>query len=96
MSQATRVLISRMATKQFAKLPRHIQEAVVVWASSVEEAGIAKVRKLPGYHDEPLRGNRIGQRSVRLNKAYRLFYSESFNSRIITLTVLEINHHDYR
>jgi proteic killer suppression protein len=29
----------------------------------------------PGFHDEPLKGKRKRQRSMRLSKAYRLLYS---------------------
>ena len=36
--------------------------------------GLRETRKIKGYHDEPLQGDRKGQRSIRLNKAYRAFY----------------------
>jgi proteic killer suppression protein len=42
----------------------------------VEEQGIEEAREIPGYHDEPLRGEREGQRSVRLSRAYRAIYIE--------------------
>ena len=29
---------------------------------------------VPGYHDEPLKGHRAGQRSIRLSRAYRAIY----------------------
>jgi len=54
-----------------------------------------QVRKLPGYHDEPLKGDRKGQRSVRLNRAYRAIYEESEDGQLTIITVLEVNKHDY-
>jgi toxin HigB-1 len=43
---------------------------------NVEEYGIVKIRKVPGYHDEPLSNPRKGQRSIRLSRTYRAFYVE--------------------
>ncbi|MFK5953716.1 MAG: hypothetical protein QM498_11705, partial [Desulfobacterium sp.] len=59
----------------------------------VETFGIEEIRVVPGYHDEPLRGNRAGQRSIRLSKAYRAFYVEHDDTIIIE--VIEVNKHDY-
>lgn len=53
------------------------------------------MRKVPGYHDEPLKGDRMGQRSIRLNKAYRAIYMERPNQEIIIISVMEVNKHDY-
>ncbi len=36
--------------------------------------GLSEVRKVPGYHDEPLKGQRKGQRSIRLSRSYRAIY----------------------
>lgn len=55
--------------------------------------GIWEVMKSPGYHDEPLKGDRRGQRSVRLNKAYRLIYRIIENR--IHIELLEVHKHDY-
>lgn len=89
------VHISRFAEKQLKKLPQHIKEALYIWVASVEESGIREVRRLPGYHDEPLKGVRKGQRSVRLSKAYRVIYEESETGELIVVTVLEVNKHEY-
>lgn len=32
------------------------------------------MRKIPGYHDEPLKGDLKGLRSIRLSKGYRAYY----------------------
>lgn len=65
------------------------------WALQVESLGIAEVRKIPGYHDEPLSGKRKGQRSVRLSKHYRLFYVEEKADKINLIQVEEVNKHEY-
>jgi len=62
---------------------------------AVEEDGMAEVRKLKGFHDEPLKGDRKGQRSVRLNKAYRAIYRETSSDEIEIAEVLEVNKHEY-
>ncbi len=44
------------------------------WVDDVAHLGLREARKISGYHDEPLKGKRLGQRSVRLSKGYRLIY----------------------
>jgi proteic killer suppression protein len=88
-----KVSLSRLATKQLQKVPVVIQKKVANWIDQVIEEGIQTIRLSNGYHDEPLKGKRQGQRSVRLNKQWRLIYSE------ITLEIVEIQEvtpHDYR
>jgi proteic killer suppression protein len=69
-----RVEITRLAQKQLRKLPRHIVDNLMIWVTAVEHEGLEEVRKAPGYHDEPLKGDRIGQRSIRLSRTYRAIY----------------------
>ena len=95
MANRCKVEIKVFAEKQLARVPAYIREHVRYWAISVEELGIKEVRKLPGYHDEPLRGDRKGQRSIRLNRSYRLIYVEDTAGEIIVISVLEVNKHDY-
>lgn len=52
------------------------------------------MRKIPGYHDEPLHGARAGQRSIRLNRSWRAFYV-IVRERVVFVEVIEINHHEY-
>lgn len=75
------------------KLPIHIISKFQRWAEDVEFFGMEFVRKIPGYHDELLAGDREGQRSIRLSKAYRAFYVEEDDS--ITVTEIEVNKHVY-
>lgn len=81
--------------KQAKKLPAHIQGAIATWIDAVENEGIFEVRKVKGYHDEPLRGDRSGQRSIRLNRDYRLIYEEDSRGAITIIILLEANKHDY-
>lgn len=93
MKSIASVVLTKFAEKQLSKLPKNIKEALRYWAETIERIGIREVRKLPGYHDEPLKGLRIGQRSIRLNKAYRAIYIETNES--VKITVIEVNKHEY-
>ena len=90
-----RIEISKNARKDLGKVQKYIVKNFQRWALLVEDMGIAEVRKIKGYHDEPLSGDREGQRSVRLSKSYRLFYIEKPDGEINIISVLEINKHDY-
>ncbi|MBF0233360.1 MAG: type II toxin-antitoxin system mRNA interferase toxin, RelE/StbE family [Desulfamplus sp.] len=87
------IIISKKAQKQLQKLPIHIIRKLQTWSAQVEMIGIREVRKISGYHDEPLQGNRSDQRSIRLSKAYRAFYIEYADQIIIE--VIEVNNHEY-
>jgi proteic killer suppression protein len=69
-----RVEVSKLAAKQLRKFPRHIVDNLMIWVAAVEHDGLEEVRKVPGYHDEPLKGDRAGQRSIRLSRSYRAIY----------------------
>ena len=61
--------LTKNAQKDLAKMPGFIKDKLFLWIDAVERLGIHQVRKIPGFHDEPLKGNRKSQRSIRLNKA---------------------------
>jgi toxin HigB-1 len=81
--------------KQLDLVPETITRKFRLWVALVEESGIREVRKYKGFHDEPLKGKRRGQRSVRLNRAYRAIYVERESGKIELIEVLEVNKHDY-
>ena len=54
--------------KNLHKIPLPIKKKLFTWVAAVEERGLNEVRRIPGYHDEPLKGDRQGQRSIRLDK----------------------------
>lgn len=64
------VVISKKAEKQLRKIPSYILEKLLSWVNQIEEYGLMQTRCQSGYHDEPLKGDRMGQRSVCLNHAY--------------------------
>ncbi|WP_119343455.1 hypothetical protein [Facilibium subflavum] len=92
-----KVIIDRKVAKSLRKIPRHIIDKLNTWVLMVEQYGVIEVRKISSYHDEPLKGDRVGQRSIRLNKAYRAFYVEHENGRIEVsyLEIIEVNKHEY-
>mgnify|MGYP000141070082 CR=1 FL=1 len=81
--------------KALRKLPSHIVSKLRFWAQDVETYGILQIRKLPGYHDEPLKGKRKGQRSIRLSRSYRAIYTESKKGEIHLITIEEVSKHEY-
>jgi len=95
MSKQYEVYLSKQAQKQFKKLPTHIRQALRTWANLINAHGIGSMRKISGYHDEPLKGQRVNQRSSRLSKGYRVIYQEEHALEIITVMVLEVHKHDY-
>jgi len=72
-----KIVVSKIANKILRKAPPSIKDKFYEWLSQLEERGIADVRTMLGYHDEPLKGTRKGQRSVRLNKQWRAIYIET-------------------
>ena len=93
MNVQTKITRSQGFEKQLDKVPSFIRKKVMLWVFLVESNGISEVMKSPGYHDEPLKGERRGQRSVRMNKAYRLIY-HVIQDRV-HLELLEVHKHDY-
>lgn len=87
--------LTKKAQKDLGKIPDYIKDKLLLWVDDVERIGIQHVRKVPGFHDEALKGDREGQRSIRLNKAYRAIYIESAEKAIIIISIIEVNKHDY-
>lgn len=88
-------VVFNKAEKQLKKLPHFVVDKLIAWARSVELKGLREVRKIPGYHDEPLKGDRLGQRSIRLTKAYRAIYVEEADGEINLIVLEEVNKHEY-
>ncbi|MFA5582839.1 MAG: type II toxin-antitoxin system mRNA interferase toxin, RelE/StbE family [Bacteriovoracaceae bacterium] len=86
-----KISFSSKAEKQLKKLPRNILENLMAWITFIEKDGLEKIRQIRGYRDEALKGERKGQRSSRLNKAYRVIYKEDGT----ILEIIEVNNHEY-
>jgi proteic killer suppression protein len=69
--------------------------ALQEWVKAVEVDGMPVVRRIRGYHDEPLRGPRAGQRSVRLNRQWRAIYTETERGDVVIVSVQEVTPHAY-
>ncbi|HLB43011.1 MAG TPA: type II toxin-antitoxin system mRNA interferase toxin, RelE/StbE family [Gammaproteobacteria bacterium] len=90
-----RVELTRDAKKDLEKAPLQIVLKLQAWSDLVNRVGIYEARKISGYHDEPLKGKRKGQRSIRLNKAYRAIYMETKDNKIHLISIVEVNKHEY-
>ena len=81
--------------KALKKVPHFIADKVQIWADMVEKEGLFSVQKVPSFRDHSLKGDRKGQRSVYLNKQWRLVYTTNKNSDITIVRVEEVMPHDY-
>ncbi len=89
----TRITFTRKFERQLEKVPEHIQVKVHAWIWAIKEAGLRAAQQSPGLHDEPLKGTRTGQRSIRLNRSYRLIYR--IVEKQIHIELLEVHKHEY-
>ena len=89
------VQLSVKTYKDLKKVPLPIALKLETWIEDVGHRGLSEVRKIPGYHDEPLKGKRKGQRSIRLNIAYRAIYTINKMGIIKFVEIQEVNKHEY-
>jgi proteic killer suppression protein len=82
--------------KKLKKVPQEIIFRLMRWIRTIEEFGLSEARRVKGYHDEPLKGLRQGQRSVRLGIKWRAIYTQSVSGEINIVIVEEVTPHDYR
>lgn len=90
-----KVTLTKKAENELEKLPKHIVLKLTGWVEDVGRRGLSEVKKVPGYHDEPLKGKRKGQRSIRLSKQYRAIYVIDENKKMAQIIILEVNKHEY-
>lgn len=89
------VILSDRAKDELIQVPTQIVFKLQVWIDGIKINGLREMRKISGFHDEPLKGKRQGQRSIRLNKAYRAFYIVRQNDIMEFVEVNEVNKHEY-
>lgn len=92
---ADKVFLSKRATKDIRIVPKFIAVKLQAWVDLVENSGLSEARKIPGFHDEPLKGKRAGQRSIRLSIAYRAIYTTLKDGQYEIVTIEEVNKHVY-
>ena len=88
--------LSKRALKELRKVPHHVTVKLQAWVEGVENDGLHEVQKMPGFHDEPLKGKRRGQRAIRLSRSYRAIYrieKDTKNEEFVY--VEEVTKHEY-
>jgi len=90
-----RVEITKKAEKDIIAIPKQCQNKLQEWVITVGKIGLRETKKIKGFHDEPLKGERKGQRSIRLSKAYRAIYIEKINGKVEFISIEEVNKHEY-
>lgn len=88
------VQLSKKAKKDLLKVPFYIKDKLFRWMDLVNNEGLEEARKIKGYHDEPLKGMREGERSIRLSRAYRAIYVIIEKEKKFC-EVREVNKHAY-
>jgi proteic killer suppression protein len=95
----TKVELTKAAKKDLRKVPDYVEQKLFRWVDDVRNDGLEEVRKIPGWHDEALQGQRKHQRSIRLSRAYRAIYElredPEADSKVEFVEVQEVNKHDY-
>ena len=89
------VILKKKLSNEFKKLPKQVVSKLLAWIDAVKHDGLSQVRKISGFHDEPLKGNRKGQRSIRLSKSYRAIYIIDSSGQMELVEIIEVNKHDY-
>ena len=90
-----RTVITPRARQQLRRAPEHIVNKLMAWVESVEESGLETTRRVPGFHDEPLKGKRRGQRSIRLSRQWRAIYEIHEDGTAQCVSIEEVTPHDY-
>ena len=67
----------------------------MAWVGTVQTVGLEVTRRSPGYHDEPLKGEWAGYRSIRLSRSYRAIYTIRRDGSIEFALVETVNKHNY-
>ena len=89
-----RVLEHRRVDKQLQSAPGEVLKRYEKWKDIVAVSGPAGLRKIRGFRDEALRGDRKGFRSSRLGIQYRVLYKVEAQKMLVS--VVEFTPHDYR
>lgn len=90
------VKLTKKVEEKLSSLPKPVVFKLLHWVETVKFSGLRETRKIPGFHDEPIKGKkREGQRSIRLSKAYRAFYEIDKTGAVHFVEVIEVNKHVY-
>jgi proteic killer suppression protein len=87
--------MSRRAQRDLRLAPPHVRRKLKAWIESVSKDGLEDVRKIRGFHDESLKGKRMGQRSIRLSRSYRAIYKVLSDGTLWFAQLEEVTKHGY-
>ncbi|MGI9548536.1 MAG: type II toxin-antitoxin system mRNA interferase toxin, RelE/StbE family [Bdellovibrionales bacterium] len=87
-----KVFLKKQIQKDLKKLPRYIVVSLDKWIRIIDEEGYENIKKIKGYKDHALKGNRKNQRSSYLSKSYRVIYQVTKED----IEILEVNKHEYK
>lgn len=90
------VKIAKPALKDLNKAPMQVQFKFNAWVKMVSENGLEQIRRISGFHDEPLQGKLKGIRSIRLNDQWRAFYIISKDDEVQFVEVRKVTPHEYK
>jgi plasmid maintenance system killer protein len=80
--------------KDLIKTPKALVVKFQKWVDDIEKYGLEEVRRVRGWHDHSLKGDRAGQRAIYLNKKWRAVYViEGREVKIVK--VIEVHPHEY-
>ena len=84
----------RPVEKGLIKTPKALVIKFQKWVDDIEKYGLEEVRRVRGWHDHSLKGDRAGQRAIYLNKKWRAVYViEGREVKIVK--VIEVHPHEY-
>jgi addiction module RelE/StbE family toxin len=85
---------TKRAAKQLDRAPAEIVRAYEFWKAVAQNQGPMGLSAINGFWDHPLKGEWAGSRASSLNRQWRVIYQ--VNALLITITVIEVNAHEYR
>ena len=97
MARETEIKLSSAVTRAIRRhrIPQIIVDRLLFWVDAVSNDGLEEVRKVPGWNDHALRGDRAGQRAIRLNRQWRAIYEIDEDGAVRLITIAEVTPHDY-
>ena len=84
----------RAAEKDLMRTPKALVIKFQKWVDDIEKYGLEEVRKVRGWHDHALKGDRAGQRAIYINKQWRAVYVIE-GGEVKIVKVIEVHPQEY-
>ena len=84
----------RTVKQDLMRTPKALVIKFQKWVDDIEKYGLEEVRKVRGWHDHTLKGDRTGQRAIYLNNKWRAVYAIERDAAKI-VKVIEVHAHEY-